>query len=1275
MNDLANFPSPHCHVQSLDTGSTVEAFVAREVELGTGTITATDHGSLAACRDIYDLGRKKQLTPILGLEAYFRDDDCPILQRAGAVKDAEGKLVEFMKYAHVTLHMMDQAAYEACSVILSRADARAEQHGQERKQLFSWADMEALGATNTTITSGCLIGMVQRHLMERDDGPSAVAYYERLRALAPGRFYVEVFPHDCSRNYENRIILTLEGGERAGFRARKDRYKGKTIRVSGEEVKADQLVLRKEWGELQSVKHYHTWHDREPKRIIKVEHIQGFVENECRPWAGTSDIQAATNRFMLLMAERYGDPVLISDDAHYAVREDKDVQDVRLAQAGDWRFWGHYHRQSSAEAFAYFHERLGIDETQFRGWVDNNRAWAERFKGFRFHTPASLPTKFYPSDTLRHCGELINRHGRMRWDDPRYLERLHQEIALLHENGTIDLLPYLFLAEESIRQYTDRGKLPGPGRGSAAGLLLAYLLRITQVDPIRYELSLERFLTLDRIKAGTLPDIDLDFPGREILVGEDGNSGWLRERFGDHVAQISTDMTLKVRAACKDVCRMFHQGTVPPDAEQLTGRFSQPPMGIDDKKHVFGYRTDEGKDIPGSITYDQALREFIARYPQEWEIVQRCLGLARGKSRHASAFVIMNEPIMNRIPTTTIGGVLATQMTAKAVEAMGGIKMDFLVVNSLRDISDCVRMIQERSEVPIPAGGVILPERGLVLPAQIVPHAGRVYDVWDLPDDDTVYREIIGGQTTTVFQFGTPGAVGWLKQFDGSRPDGRPAIASISDLAVFTALDRPGPLDAFVADPEHPGQQHNMLVEYAHRVRGKAPSSGVLPVMERLLPKTFGVMVFQEQLQFMYQQLTGCTGTEAEAFRRLVSKKLMDKINEQFVFFHPRAAAVLGDEDARKAWAQCVTFGQYGFNASHAVCYALIGYVCAWLKHHQPLEWWCAVLRNAEKDEIAEQFWPHCRDLVDLPDLSHATSNFEIVGDRIVSPMSLLHGIGETAHAHLMAGAPYASVGDLCEKIEAHKDATKKQVVKVRKDKKTGVESEETVWQRGRSAINRRVIYTLLIAGAMDRILPKEVRDAGVLGRLSYYEQVFAAVTKAKRVTPVPAWYGEIGALALYALRKKVLPAYHEDLRPILAELQRPDLVRHGDDYVWRTLPLVRGGDLRQMEAMRPLPQGGLRVSACAFVSATRPFDYQDRKTNAAKHAVELILDIDGESFKMVAWPGRSGTVPAVDDGSVALIEASRWDDSRPFSVGYLEILQRPVKEPKDEKKTETEGG
>lgn len=530
---MKNFPTPHCHPMSFDSGSTPESFAKREVELQTGALTVTDHGSMAACRKVYDLAKKNKLSPILGVEAYFRDDACPILTKMGFDPTT------YLKYCHLTIHARDEQAYFFLGEKLSRA--RVETHGSEHKPLFSWTDLEEIGAQNVTMTSGCLVGMVQRHILDHSNLDAAKAYYERLRSVVrPGNFFVEAFPHKCDKNWVAGVFCDFEDGTKQKFWASKKLK----FKIAGEISAADaaKRFATPKWAEddqLVAVRNYRAWTDIEPKRMTGCARIEDFIENECQPWCPDGDVQKGANKVVMALAKKYGDKILISDDAHYATADEKIVQDIRLQQNGSWRFYGTYNRQDSAQAYEYFSQQLGVSEKGFESLVNNNLEWADGFKDFSFNTKVSLPTSFYPADTLKHTHELIKSQGRMDWGNPIYVDRLKAEIALLHQNGVIDLLPYFFIGEEVCSFYERLGKLTGPGRGSAAGLLLAYLLGITHVDPIRYGLSMERFLTVDRIKSGKLPDIDQDLGTRDPLV-----DGWTETVYE---AELEDGTTVRLR--------------------------------------------------------------------------------------------------------------------------------------------------------------------------------------------------------------------------------------------------------------------------------------------------------------------------------------------------------------------------------------------------------------------------------------------------------------------------------------------------------------------------------------------------------------------------------------------------------------------------------------------------------------------------------------------------------------------------------------------------------
>lgn len=921
---MLNFVSPHCHVKSFDSASTPKGIADREVALDTGHIVVTDHGTLEATRTVYDLCAKGgkyhgKLSPILGVEAYFRDDNDPILLGNGYKQDENGKLVKSMKYAHLTMHAIDESAYLKLVKVLSDADFTAEQHGSERKPLFKWADIEALGAENMTMTSGCLIGMVGRHLLANNDAKSATQYYEHLRSLVkPGNFYVEIFPHVTDKYFQSGVFVTLEDGTVIEFRStRKLRTEsGETYAEDlAADFRKDRVSACKRHKSILDVMENRQWTGRQHLNLQNVEVREGFVHNECTPWCSHGDYQLEVNKFLLDLAKKHGDPVLLSDDSHFAVPEEKAIQDARLGNG--WRFAQSHHRMSSEEAWAYMSTKLGTSQAQFDAWVEATHQWADRFKDFQLSPRQALPSKFYPKDTLRHTMDLIKTHKRMDWSSPEKVDRLRAEINLLHKSG-IDLLSYFFVDEEVCSLYRRKGELTGPGRGSAGGLQLAYLLGITQFDPMPYDLSMDRFMTPDRIASGKMPDIDQDLPSRDLLVDpQDPSKGWLAERFGPCVAKLSVDQQLKLKNAIKDVHRI-KDGFVSDTINAITKSLPDPPQGVETKDYVFGYEVD-GVYTPGLLETNQTLQNYVTKYPQHWVLVKGLLGLPRQKGGHPCGYVISSDPIDSFIPMTSLkDGTRVTSFTGPSVEAAGGLKMDFLVVNSVRDIGRAIRLIQTRHAPDLVPDGenvkYVKTSSGMeIASVQAIPFGGGIVDVWKLPNDPAVYRDIADIKVETVFQLDGGAARQGLRHF-AAKLDGTTPIRDIEGLSAFTALDRPGPLDAYVEDGS--GGKHNMLVEYALRAKGES-GHGRMEILDELCASTHGVIVYQEQLEKIFKTVGKTTGIEATNFRgRIGKKKVVEVRKKDQPLFMKGAVETLGQEEAERLWEMMITFGQYGFNKS-----------------------------------------------------------------------------------------------------------------------------------------------------------------------------------------------------------------------------------------------------------------------------------------------------------------------------------------------------------------------
>lgn len=535
-----------------------------------------------------------------------------------------------------------------------------------------------------------------------------------------------------------------------------------------------------------------------------------------------------------------------------------------------------------------------------------------------------------------------------------------------------------------------------------------------------------------------------------------------------------------------------------------------------------------------------------------------------------------------------------------------------------------------------------IPGRGYVPHQRLLRVDGKLVDIFELPEDQEVFNTIAEGKTETVFQFSTPSARMWLKEFDYEKEPGKKAFTSIKDLSAFTALDRPGPLDAKVGGENG----HNMLVEFANRAKG-LPATDPIPVLDELLPETYGVIVFQESLQQVYQYLTGCTGSEAETFRRYIARKKMDKVDAAYPNFIEQASKKVGKEAAERIWDQIKTFGQYGFNMSHSLCYSDTGYVCAFLKYHHFLEWWAGVLKNANKNEIASTFWGFIKDHVDMPDITVSKEDWTVVDGRLRAPLGFLAGVGEKAGVELEKGRPYKDIADFVAKIEKTKDENSYF------DEKRGRRV------RGRSALHRGIVCKLIVAGAMDSLFPEGLSD---IEKIDMYLEESANARKIKKEA-VPKEYLDLDPLTRYQFRKSILPIYSESLVDAVYSVGGIEMnkevkedgstVYSGTDPRGNVFRFVNGRHLRLLEKA-PIT---VDVAVAAYVLDERQFSYGADKS---KKAVSYSFDIDGEVFEFVAWADRKGNIktPVNTKGSIVVVALNKWNKDRPFAIKEVVVVR-----------------
>jgi hypothetical protein len=343
------------------------------------------------------------------------------------------------------------------------------------------------------------------------------------------------------------------------------------------------------------------------------------------------------------------------------------------------------------------------------------------------------------------------------------------------------------------------------------------------------------------------------------------------------------------------------------------------------------------------------------------------------------------------------------------------------------------------------------------------------------------------------------------------------------------------------------------------------------------------------------------------------------------------------------------------------------------------LEWWTGVLKNATRNDIDEKFWKDCGHLISLPDLRSTRSNFEIVGDKIVAPTSLLHGIGPKAHDALFALGPYKDVFDFSQKICDWRLANGTKTEKV--DKKTNQPRVAT--KLAASPINRTAIFNLVVAGAMDKLFPPTADT--VVEKLRLYEEAqdvvyaesHAKFASGKRKLGDKVAFGrELVADQMFEFqtRKTVLPAWTEPLGPMMLQRQEPGVFSDAGQLKYETksgkiLPIVSGEQLLRLEAETLLPEGGLEYWVPAFVISSRKWQYGQPGGPKDKEAEELVLDVDGIRFKFIKWPNRTGDRigklpvdwPQDLSGSICLVQIVRWSADKAGSIEKVIVVRAPL--------------
>jgi DNA polymerase-3 subunit alpha len=673
------------------------------------------------------------------------------------------------------------------------------------------------------------------------------------------------------------------------------------------------------------------------------------------------------------LSRRTGIPMVATNDLHYTSREDAKPHDVLLciqqqklqSDTKRLRFESDdFYLKTAEEMRALFAEVPEACGTT----LDIAEMCELKLEFGTLHLPP-----FEPPDGMsqeEYLRRLTFEGATKRYGDVdgSVRQRLDHELEVIVEMG---FAGYFLIVWDLIRFARENGIRVGPGRGSAAGSVVSYSLRITDLDPLRYGLIFERFLNPERKQ---MPDIDMDFDERR----RDEVIRYVAQKYGeDHVAQIITFQTIKGKQGIRDAARVL--GFPAMTGDKLCKLYPPAVMGRD-------YPIEQALDLSPD------LRNAYENEPESKEIIDnaRALeGLRREDSVHAAGVVIGDAPLVTYLPLKLAKDSrddkrrIVTQFDMHGVEELGLLKMDFLGLRNLSVIEDTLKHLRRK---------------GVELDIDRVPL-----------DDPAVYEMIQRADTTGVFQLESPG----MRQLiQALKPD------RFEDLMALNALYRPGLLSL------------NQHMEYAERKNGRRPVTYPHPDLEEVLRDTYGIIVYQEQVMNVAVVMAGYTMGEADTLRKVMGKKKRELLPPHEKAFVDGALARGYDAStARRLFDYIVPFADYGFNASHACAYGYVGYQTAYLKAHYPVEYMAALLTSVKDDKDKKPYYLYACRSMDIevlpPDVNESETDFTPVPSgepKIRYGLSAVRNVGEGVVAQIVSArnskGAFTSFADFCRKVD-----------------------------------------------------------------------------------------------------------------------------------------------------------------------------------------------------------------------------------------------------------------
>ncbi|MGC4036294.1 MAG: DNA polymerase III subunit alpha [Chitinophagaceae bacterium] len=705
--------------------------------------------------------------------------------------------------------------------------------------------------------------------------------------------------------------------------------------------------------------------------------------------------QDRVNEVLIKFARKYNVKIIASNDSHYVDKSDFTAHDILLCINTGEKITTPALREFSDDDVNTKDKRFAFPNDQFyfkttsemsevfsdlQEAIDNTNEIVDKVELLDLKRNILLPNfpipdqfKVHQTDEKTDKGvvtadslnqweylkDITYQGARERYSNltTEIQERIDFELFTIK---TMGFAGYFLIVSDFIKAGRDRGVFIGPGRGSAAGSVVAYCIGITNIDPVKYNLLFERFLNPDR---KSMPDIDTDFDdeGRQKVID------YVVQKYGQsQVAQIITYGTMAAKMSIKDVARVMDLPL--PEANALAKMIPERP-GIELRRMLHApLRSKDGeKSLEDKEQLDNDAIETVKRLraiyddaesPQGKVLheAERLEGSVRNTGIHAAGIIIAPKDLTELIPVATAkdSSLWVTQIQGSVIEEAGVIKMDFLGLKTLTIIKNALSLIKQNHGIEIDIDAIPL-------------------------DDEKTFQLYQRSDTIGTFQFESPGMQKYLREL---KPD------QFGDLIAMNALYRPGPM-AYIPD-------------YVNRKHGRQQIVYDLPEMAEYLEETYGITVYQEQVMLLAQKLAGFSKGDADVLRKAMGKKqkaVLDKMKSQFI--NGAISKGHAEDILEKIWTDWEAFAQYAFNKSHSTCYAYVAYQTAYLKSHYPSEYMAAVLNNAGSIDKITFFMEECKRMgikVLGPDINESLKGFAVnKKGEIRFGLGGLKGVGEAA--------------------------------------------------------------------------------------------------------------------------------------------------------------------------------------------------------------------------------------------------------------------------------------